>query len=287
MIAGLEKIAVLTTEAVGVSVFIYAITSIIERRHPIQPHQPKSEVVLNYKLAFANIVLSTVFGPISGAIAAMLIGMAGGGFIALRADGWWFPLSLAITILAVELQGYWFHRLQHGVPFLWSMHSLHHSAEVMTTATGARHYWFENAIMASFLPIAAMVFKIPPEILWVMPFLYLTEQLAHMNAKIQFGPLMFVFNTPQFHRIHHSIELRHRDKNFCKNLPVLDIIFGTAWIPGKDEYPATGLTSEKPRGLLEGLVWPIRHVPAIRKLVGSVQADPEAIGTPFSSQPNA
>ena len=267
MIAGLEKFTISIAEVIGVFVMIFAIAWIVERRHPIERSQSKSEILMDYKLAFANIILATAFGPISSTIIASLITMAGGGLIALRADGWWFPLALVVTVLAVELQGYWFHRLQHSVPLLWSMHSLHHSAEAMTTATGARHFWFERAIMVSFLPNVAMVFKLPPEILWVMPFLYLTEQLVHMNAKIPLGPLIFVFNTPQFHRIHHSLLPQHHDKNFCKNLPILDIIFGTAWIPGKDEYPRTGLVNEKPASLFEGLIWPFRHVPIFRRLV--------------------
>jgi sterol desaturase/sphingolipid hydroxylase (fatty acid hydroxylase superfamily) len=166
---------------------------------------------------------------------------------------------------------YWLHRLQHSVPFLWSMHSLHHSAEAMTMATGARHYWVEQAIVAAFLPGVAMVFKIPMEILRFMPLFFIAEYLAHMNMKVRFGALTLVFNNPQFHRIHHSIEPQHRDKNFCKNLPIFDVIFGTAWVPGRDEFPRTGLTPrEKPVGLLEGVVWPLRHFPVVRRLLGSI-----------------
>jgi sterol desaturase/sphingolipid hydroxylase (fatty acid hydroxylase superfamily) len=270
MIIGLEKFAGDLALTFGLLLFIFAAASIVERRHAIEPAQSRSEILLDYKLVAANVVLTHALAPLSSVIVAMGVAMAGGGFITLRADGWWFPLSLAVVILTVELQGYWFHRLQHCVPFFWSMHSLHHSAEAMTTATGARHYWVEQAIISAFLPGAAMVFKIPSEVLLVMPLFFITEYLAHMNAKVRFGPLMLVLNNPQFHRIHHSIEPQHRDKNFCKNLPVLDVIFGTAWVPGKDEFPRTGLTTrEKPVGLLEGVVWPLRHFPIVRRLLGS------------------
>jgi sterol desaturase/sphingolipid hydroxylase (fatty acid hydroxylase superfamily) len=285
MIASLMNFADTMVQTIWPLVAIVALAWVVERRHPIEPGQSRSEILLDYKLALANVVLKRAFAPLAGVIMAMGVNMAGGGFIALRADGWWLPLSLAIVIVTVDLEGYWLHRLQHSVPFMWSMHSMHHSAEAMNAATGARHYWVEQAIIAAFLPSAAMVFKIPDEVLRFVPYFYITEQLAHMNAKIQLGALTLVFNNPQFHRIHHSVEPQHLDKNFCKALPIFDIIFGTAWIPGKDEFPRTGLPKkEKPASFLEGLVWPVRHVPAVRRLLGPVRENPRTIGTPLSSE---
>jgi hypothetical protein len=42
--------------------------------------------------------------------------------------------------------------------------------------------------------------------------------------------------------------------------PVFDVIFGTAWKPGKDEFPMTGLVPrEKATGILDGIMWPVRQ----------------------------
>jgi sterol desaturase/sphingolipid hydroxylase (fatty acid hydroxylase superfamily) len=285
MIAILMHFAGIVVNALWALVLIVGLSWIVERRHPIEPGQSRSEIFLDYRLVLATIVLKRIFAPVVGLCAAMWVNMAGGGFITLRSDGWWFPVSLALIIFIFEFEGYWLHRLQHSVPFLWSMHSLHHSAPAMTAATGARHYWVEGAIIFALLPSLAMIFKIPHEILNILPYYFLTEQLVHMNAKVQLGPLTLVFNNPQFHRIHHSVEPQHYDKNFCKNLPILDIIFGTAWIPGKDEFPRTGLsTNEKPAGLLEGLVWPVRNVAVIRRLLGPVPQNQQALGTPLSTE---
>ena len=272
MIAGMEKFIEDLALIFVPLLLIFAAASIVERRHAIEPGQSRSEIILDYKLMAANVVLRQAVAPLFGVIAAMGVNAAGGGFITLRADGWWYPLSVVVVILTIELQGYWLHRLQHCVPFLWSMHSLHHSAEAMTTATGARHYWFEQAIISVIIPgITALVFKIPAGVLLFLPLFSITENLAHMNAKVRFGAMALVLNNPQFHRIHHSIESRHFDKNFCKNLPIFDVIFGTAWIPGEDEFPHTGLaTKEKPAGLLEGVVWPLRHIPVVRRVLGSI-----------------
>jgi sterol desaturase/sphingolipid hydroxylase (fatty acid hydroxylase superfamily) len=285
MVASLMNFAGIVAHAVFSLMFVIGLCWIVERRHPIEPDQSRSEILLDYTLVLATVVLKRAFAPVVGLFGAMWVNAAGGGFITLRADGLWFPVSLVLIIFIFEFEGYWLHRLQHSVPFLWSMHSLHHSAQSMTAATGARHYWVEGAIIAALLPSLAMIFRIPHEVLKILPYFFMTEQLAHMNAKVQLGPLTLVFNNPQFHRIHHSVELEHCDKNFCKNLPILDIIFGTAWMPGKDEFPRTGLsTNEKPASLVEGLVWPVRNVPVIRRLLGPVSQNQRALGTPLSSE---
>jgi sterol desaturase/sphingolipid hydroxylase (fatty acid hydroxylase superfamily) len=270
MIAGLVKFAGPIAEGVGLYIFIFGVAAVLERRHPVEPDQSKRAILLDCKLAVASIVLSYVFAPISGAIIAMSMNMTGAGFITLRGDGWWFPLSLAIAVLGFELQGYWFHRLQHSVSFLWSMHSLHHSAEAMTAVTAARHYWFERAIVVAFLPNLAILFKIPPDVLVITTYLYLIDLMGHLNLKASFGPFTYIFVTPQYHRIHHSIEPQHYNKNFCKNFPIIDIIFGTAWIPAKDEFPRTGVPNERPTSLIEGIVWPFRHVTKIRALLDAI-----------------
>jgi sterol desaturase/sphingolipid hydroxylase (fatty acid hydroxylase superfamily) len=60
--------------------------------------------------------------------------------------------------------------------------------------------------------------------------------------------LRYVFVEPRYHRVHHSLETRHWDKNFASLFPFWDIIFGTAYFPARSEYPKTGLldASEPP-----------------------------------------
>jgi sterol desaturase/sphingolipid hydroxylase (fatty acid hydroxylase superfamily) len=102
-----------------------------EQLFPIESGHPRAEAVLDYKLASLNLFSQS---------AALLVDAAGGGLIPLRADGWWFLLSLALFILANDLFAYWVHRAQHRIPALWAIHSLHHSAEAVKLVTGARHF---------------------------------------------------------------------------------------------------------------------------------------------------
>ena len=242
---------------------------IAERKWPIEK-VPAAEYVADIKLSSLTIFMSWLFGPLAGACAAMIVSLAGGGLIELRADGWWFPVSLVTIILTLDFFSYWIHRAQHAVPALWAMHSLHHSAEAMTIVTGARHFWFENAMMGALIPFMAMLFKIPPVFIMIVPVIYfLPDGCAHLNIRLQLGRFALLLNNPQYHRIHHSLQPEHQNTNFCKMLPLFDLMFGTAWRPGPNEFPATGLIpSEKPRGFLDGFIWPLRNLIPLPSIYG-------------------
>jgi sterol desaturase/sphingolipid hydroxylase (fatty acid hydroxylase superfamily) len=236
------------------------VARIVERKWPIAK-TPAADYVVDIKLSSLRIFTNWLFAPLTGACAAMIVSLAGGGLIELRADGWWFPLSFVTLILTLDFVSYWIHRAQHAVPAFWAMHSLHHSAEALTVVTGARHFWLENLIQIGLLPFMTVLFKIPPILVTIVPLIYfLPDGCAHLNVRLPLGRFVLWFNNPQYHRIHHSVLPEHRDKNFCKMLPLFDVLFGTAWKPAADEYPATGLVpGEAPSGLLEGFIWPVRN----------------------------
>jgi sterol desaturase/sphingolipid hydroxylase (fatty acid hydroxylase superfamily) len=233
----------------------------LEKTLPIEKAQPRTEIICNYKMVAINVILNQLLKPAASLCAASLVNAMGGGFIELRTDGWWSVPSLIVFILAMEFYSYSIHRLQHRVPALWAMHSLHHSAKSLTLVVGARHYWFEGVAMVAFLPLLDVVFKIPSELLFVGAIIYfLPDQCAHLNIRFSLGRFALWINNPQYHRIHHSVLPEHRDKNFCKLLPIIDVIFGTAWKPAAAEFPPTGFVgSEKPATLIDGFLWPFRR----------------------------
>jgi sterol desaturase/sphingolipid hydroxylase (fatty acid hydroxylase superfamily) len=231
-----------------------------EKRFPIEPAQPRGAVRVDFKLAALNVLPRLLLGPLSGGCAAMIVNAAGGGFIVLRADGWWFAVALAVYVLATDVAAYFIHRVQHLVPALWAMHSLHHSAEALTLITGARHFWAEQLALTALFPVVAVLFRTPDTIIAVASaFYFFFDACVHVNIRVPFGVFGLVVNNPQYHRIHHSVQREHQNKNFCKLLPLLDLIFGTARLPARGEFPSTGLgTGEAALGWRDGLIWPLR-----------------------------
>jgi sterol desaturase/sphingolipid hydroxylase (fatty acid hydroxylase superfamily) len=239
-----------------------------EKRSPIERDQSTADVIVDWKLSGLNFATKQLLVPATNACAMMVVNAAGGGWINLRSDGWWFLLSFIVLIIAIDFWTYIVHRAQHKFPVLWAMHSLHHSAEALSMVTGARHFWLEIPLATAIFPVVAIVFKASPDIVMPVTFFYFLagEGMAHLNLRVSLGRFALCIQNPQYHRIHHSAEPQHQNKNFCKLLPLFDVIFGTAWKPGEDEFPMTGLAGEKATGFLDGIIWPIRHrlLPRVR-----------------------
>jgi sterol desaturase/sphingolipid hydroxylase (fatty acid hydroxylase superfamily) len=49
------------------------------------------------------------------------------------------------------------------------------------------------------------------------------------------------------------------NKNFAGQLPLLDVVFGTAHLPRRQMPDAYGITDRTPDGYLAQLAWPFRH----------------------------
>jgi sterol desaturase/sphingolipid hydroxylase (fatty acid hydroxylase superfamily) len=260
MMAFLDSICLLISQ-IALLVVILLIARQYEKRNPIESRQSTADVIVDWKLAGLNLVTKQLLAPATNACAMMVVNAAGGGWINLRSDGWWFLLSFIVLVLVIDFWTYIVHRAQHKFPALWAMHSLHHSAEALSMVTGVRHFWLENPLVSGVFPVAAIVFRAPPDMVMLVTFFYFLagDGLAHLNMRLSLGRFALCVQNPQYHRIHHSVELQHRDKNFCRLLPLFDVIFGTAWKPEKDEFPKTGLDGEKATGFLDGIIWPVRH----------------------------
>src|SRR6266436_4200752 len=60
----------------------------------------------------------------------------------------------------------------------------------------------------------------------------------HSNVRFRFGPLRFLFASPEFHHWHHSDQREARDKNFAGQLSFLDALFGSLHLP-RGQAPTT------------------------------------------------
>ena len=240
-------------------VVIYG-TRLLERNWPIAD-VPHSEFRDDWLAVIVSLGLEHSLAPIAAISAVTITSYTGLGWIHLPTEGYWWYASLAFVVVALDLYKYTFHRLQHAIPFLWAMHSFHHSANALTFITGARHFWLERVLIDAFLPIMAILFLIPPGMAITVGFIFfLPDACAHLNVRIPLGRFVTWVNNPQWHRIHHSVLMEHRDKNFASFFPILDILFGTAWVPRPDEYPATGLVPAERVDIINSVIWPVRHL---------------------------
>jgi sterol desaturase/sphingolipid hydroxylase (fatty acid hydroxylase superfamily) len=165
----------------------------------------------------------------------------------IKSSHWWvvvlgYTIVPAFGLLIYDFFYYWFHRLQHRQRALWRVHSVHHSLEEVN-ALNDYHHVLEDILKFSliFVPLSLLIQLQTPTIIFFSTVFSWSSQIIHANSKVSYGWFRYVFVEPRYHRIHHSLESQHWNKNFAVFFPFLDIVFGTAYFPRRDEYPKTGL----------------------------------------------
>ena len=151
--------------------------------------------------------------------------------------------AMLLGALIIDFFFYWFHRLQHTSKLMWQIHLLHHTDTALNVATTQRVHFLEHVLSPIFItaPIM-MLFNLSDDVIVLVSILPAVWSYAvHMNVRVGFGRLWWLISSPQYHRIHHSIEPQHRNRNFAVWFPIWDIVFGSAFAARPGEYPETGV----------------------------------------------
>lgn len=154
---------------------------------------------------------------------------------------WPTALQFIVALIGVDFLLWFHHWVRHHVRTFWHFHAIHHSQREMNLFTDLRVHFVEYLIAQVITFVPLFMFSLSPYA--IVGVGYVTAwhtRLIHANVRTSYGPLRHMIVSPQFHRIHHSIEPRHRDKNFGVILTIWDRMFGTMYA-NNDEYPATGL----------------------------------------------
>jgi sterol desaturase/sphingolipid hydroxylase (fatty acid hydroxylase superfamily) len=159
-----------------------------------------------------------------------------------------------IGLLSFEFLYYWFHRLQH-TRLMWRFHAVHHAIEDVD-ALNAYPHWTEEASRLPFvvLPTALLVPVGLPALPWGI-WSALHSVYIHSQSRVNLGPFWRLCMDNRFHRLHHSREERHFDKNFGLTTPLWDWMFGTLYVPAKDEWPETGLADQREISGVGDFLW--------------------------------
>ena len=157
----------------------------------------------------------------------------------------WPPFArILFAFLLFDFTQWFSHYLRHRIKFLWHFHAIHHSQTEMNFFTSERIHPFEYFIRKPITFIPMYIFQVHPfGIFWVAFFIHWYTRFYHANIRSNFGWLKYLLVTPQSHRIHHSSEPQHQDKNLAAFLTIWDRLFGT-YYANYEEYPETGLDDQ-------------------------------------------
>jgi sterol desaturase/sphingolipid hydroxylase (fatty acid hydroxylase superfamily) len=145
-------------------------------------------------------------------------------------------------MLCIDFTSYIIHRFMHSQPWLWHVHSVHHSAKVLTPLTTYRQHPLEPLILnvcragaaglglvffRAFFPNETPVFTLYG--LGAGFFVYMfTVNLHHSMIPVSYPKVLRrIFVSPHLHHLHHSKNEKHFNCNYGVVFSVWDQIFGT------------------------------------------------------------
>jgi sterol desaturase/sphingolipid hydroxylase (fatty acid hydroxylase superfamily) len=136
--------------------------------------------------------------------------------------------AFLVTFVIADFAYYWYHRLSHEVPLLWTMHHTHHSSPWMNFTTAMRLNWIAKFVSPVFFAPLVLL-GLSPEFLALSLTLGLLFQFfLHTEVIGRLGWFEGkLLNTPSAHRVHHGSNTQYIDKNFAGVFVVWDRLFGT------------------------------------------------------------
>lgn len=172
-------------------------------------------------------------------------------------SGWPLATQVCLAVVLSEFMLYWAHRTAHEFMPLWRFHAVHHSVTRLWIVNTGRFHFIDSlySIVLGLLPL--MVLGAPMVVMtWVGVVTAFIGMLTHCNVEMRFGPLSWVFNTPELHRWHHSKDLREGNKNYGENVMLWDLVFGTYFNENRRPPVDIGIHEFMPAKFTHQLVWP-------------------------------
>ncbi|HEY6257336.1 MAG TPA: sterol desaturase family protein [Xanthobacteraceae bacterium] len=247
---------------------VFAVLSFFWACNPGRPWWRKRELVTDICYWFV-IPLLARFLRIGLLVvgAALIFGITtAGGLIAFYEDGHGLlaqlPLAVqaAIFLVGADFTNYWIHRGFHGSA-MWRYHAVHHSSEDLDWPSAARFHPV-NIFLGSVAADAVLLLAgISPNVLVALgPFTVAHSAFVHANLNWTLGPFRYLLAGPVFHRWHHTAAERGGEKNYAATFPILDVLFGTFYMPKATMPGDYGIADRSfPPSFGEQMLYPFRR----------------------------
>jgi len=140
-------------------------------------------------------------------------------------------VTFIIGLLLLDLMEYWSHRIHHLINPLWKLHRIHHCDKKVDVLTTFLHHPLEVLTAVLFIVATLVIFDIPVIVivtygLIVGFFGALSHTEILFNDRLN-NAASKIFVTPNFHKIHHSLDYDESNSNFGLVLSVWDRLFFT------------------------------------------------------------
>lgn len=181
------------------------------------------------------------------------------GLFAVVPAPWW--MVIVVSVLALDLVSYAWHRANHRLRLLWRFHQVHHSDVTFTVSTGVRFHPGELLLSLPLRLGAVVLLGVPPEGVVVFEVVFnIANLVEHGDTNLPAFAERFLgraFITPAVHRWHHSRRWAELDTNFGTIFAVWDRLLGTYHTSSSATDVETGLPGvTQPTGFVRALMLP-------------------------------
>ena len=163
-----------------------------------------------------------------------------------------YIIAAFVAIVSKDFVDYWNHRAMH-TKWIWPIHAIHHSDEVVNGMTTFRIHALEALFMKITHVLVLSWMGMPPEVAASTHVLImLLNMYVHADVDWNHGPFRLFLASPGFHRWHHADCPEAYGKNLANVLPLYDYMFGTYYepVPCRERMGAKGVPHADLVGLL-------------------------------------
>ena len=162
-------------------------------------------------------------------------------------------IESVIAFLLMDLAFYYWHRLNHIIPFLWRFHNVHHFDPDLDVTTAFRFHFIEIGFSTLFRIIQISLIGISPLVFFIYETAFTANTIfQHSNIKLPIKLeriLNKIIVTPRMHGIHHSNYKEETNSNYSTvfsfwdrfhktiklNIPQSEIIIGVPGYSNQDD----------------------------------------------------
>lgn len=178
-------------------------------------------------------------------------------------------LQVVVAILIGDFSFYLLHRLLHTVPWLWQFHAIHHSSTNIDWLATVRVHPFEQILTKAgqMIPLYWLGFSTEALAIYAI-FSSAIAFFIHANIRVKFPILKWIIATPEFHHWHHDRHPQLYAQNLAVQLPILDYIFGTWYMPNQELPKQYGTDLNIKTNYFRHLTYPFNSLLPPRKANG-------------------
>jgi len=140
-------------------------------------------------------------------------------------------VKFVVGFLLMDMTFYWWHRVNHRVPFFWRFHNMHHCDPDLDVTTSFRFHACEILFSSGFRALQVGLIAVQPVTYTVYELVFTcATMLHHSNINLPLTverALNKIIVTPRMHGIHHSVVRNEADSNYSVIFRWWDYIFGS------------------------------------------------------------